>query len=154
MEIPMIYVFRVNGVFQHLLCQVFFLVRLKHDCKEGRIWCFKEVSMSLICGHCREVMLGSCDVLDVTLVQTAVWRPEGTWTVGGLSEWHRNSKTYSLSWCFSRSNGMKDSNSERLSLCICLLLGNCCSFLRGWEAGCMCSPFKALEIMHGQLETA
>lgn len=26
----------------------------------------------LICGHCGEVMLGCCDVLDATLVQTAV----------------------------------------------------------------------------------
>lgn len=40
----------------------------------------------LIYGHHREVMLGCCDVLDVTLVQTAARRPGGTQTVGGLCE--------------------------------------------------------------------
>ena len=58
-------------------------------------------------------------------------------------------KKQSLSGCFSRSDGINDCNSERLSLCICLHLGN--TFPRGKEAGCMFSPLKQ-ELCTDELE--
>lgn len=104
---------------------------------QSRTSCFLVLDL-LICNHCREELLRCHCVLDATLFQTALWRPGRTWTVGGLCEWHGNSENMSVSWCFSRSGGINDCNSERLSLWICLHLRNSYSFLRGWEAGCVC----------------
>lgn len=52
-------------------------------------------------------------------VQTAVWRPGGTRTVEARLN-DTETQKQGFSWCFSRSGGTNDCNSDRLSLCICL----------------------------------
>lgn len=77
----------------------------------------------LISGCCRRVMRASGDVLGVTLVQTAMSKPQGT--VGGLFKllWttQKLKENMNLTRCFSGSGGKRDFNVKRLSMClICL----------------------------------